>query len=193
MRALHDGIPERGAGDAVILAERNCHQFLRILGDGILITWVGVGFQQRQGCDRATAFRANRVPLAFCELRRFTIDRKHFTVFRTTIPAFAVHKLRTGDDNFFHRQLLFDDQLVQQRRADTVDVEEMRKIRQQILVGRQMNNAINAAQRFRPVVPVAHVTDDAFGVRRHPVRPCAVAGMHRRREIIEQPDPVTSL
>ena len=94
------------------------------------------------------------------------------------IAAFAVDKLGAGNDNLFDRQLLLDDQFVEQGCADAVDVKKMRKIREQILIGRQMNDGIHTAQRLGPVVPIPHVAHDAFGPRRHPIRPSAVAGVH---------------
>jgi hypothetical protein len=55
-------------------------------------------------------------------------------------------------------------------------MEVLRKIRQQILVGRQMNDDINPAQRFRPILAVAHVARHAFDVSRTTSR-----AMSRRR------------
>ena len=72
-------------------------------------------------------------------------------------------------------------------------MEEMREIRKQILIGRQMNNSFHALQRLSPVGPVPDVADDPLGLLWYPVRPNTIAGMYRRGKIIEQPDLITSL
>src|ERR1017187_7095259 len=113
VRPLHDRVAQRHAGDAVIAAQRDGHQLLRVFCDRVLVLRSRMRLQQRQRFDRPAAFRANRFPQASCQSLRGASIREHLPIFRALVAPLAVDKLAAGDDDLPHRQFLRNDQFVQ--------------------------------------------------------------------------------
>ena len=57
---------------------------------------------------------------------------------------------------------MLDDQFVEQGGADGIDVVESRKVGHIILIGRKVDNAVDAVEGVEPVFAVAHVPLNFF-------------------------------
>jgi hypothetical protein len=98
--------------------------------------------------------RAVQLPVTPVKLFHWPRRRRHQPVLKAQIQPFTANRLRGGKHNLAHGQRVpcqgrFHNQLEQQCRALGVGVNERRKVRQVILVGRQVYDVVHALQRPR--------------------------------------------
>ena len=104
-------------------------------------------------------------PFAAGQLRLDANVGNRLAVLAAQVEAFAEHRLRRGDDDALHGQLVGDDQLVDASRADGVDVEVGAEVGQVVLIGGEMVDRVDVLQGIEQHVRVAHVAVDELGLR----------------------------
>ena len=131
-------------------------------------------------------------PITLCQLCQRAERRVLNAVGATFVLAFAIGRLRAGDDDLFHGQLFLDDDFVQQRGADSVDVKKLAKVGQIVLVRRQVKYRVDSDQRALPCRAVTHVAQHKLRLARYIVRHLAFQ-VDWRREAVQDTDLVSLL
>jgi hypothetical protein len=75
------------------------------------------------------------------------------------VPALAVDGLRRRHHDLPHRQLLADDQLVEQRGAHRVHAEELAEVGQVVLIGGEVDHRVDTGERRQQVLAARHVAE----------------------------------
>ena len=90
--------------------------------------------------------RAVDFPIATLQLLEWPRTRMDHPMRNALVLAFPRDRLRRCHHHLAHRQPMSEDQLVQQRCAFGVHVQEVAEIRHVILVGRQMQYEVDALE-----------------------------------------------
>ena len=97
--------------------------------------------------------------------------------------AFAVNRLRTRDDDFLDRQILFANDFEHLRGAERIDVHVFRDLGHVTAVSRLVKDDVDLVERRRDRLAIAHVAFDKLRGGIDPRR--FAAAMRVRLEIIQ--------
>ena len=175
-RALDDAVPQRDGRDAVPAAEVDRDHLLAELGHAVGVLRVGDPLRRGLHLQRAAADRAGDVPLARGQRALRAHARQLLAVGRAAVQPLAHGRLRRGHHHPGEVQPLGDDDLVEQRGGDHVDVGEPGEVGQVVLVGGEVVDRVHPAQQVGEQLAVADVALEEVGPGDRGWRACRPGG-----------------
>ena len=136
-----------------------------MLRERVLVLRVHDGFVGRQPLRLARAVRAGHLEAAGAQALLAAQPGVDDLPARAAVAALAVDGLRGGHHHLAHGQAARHHQLVEQRRADGVDAEELAEVREIVLVGGEVEHRLDARERAGPVLAAGHVSLHELGGR----------------------------
>src|ERR1041385_5946363 len=186
-RAIGAGVAQRYGGDPGLFSPEQDEPFLIHLCQArnrltahrsVFGRWYALG-------DRAADW-AMDLPVTAAQLVDRSDGWKNHSVLRTFRRAFAVNRLRAGDDNLFDRQIFFPNYFQHLSGAERVHVHELRHLRHVTAIRRLMEENVNLVERGPDGVAVAQIAAPEFGVFVQPGR--LTMAMRLRLELVQSPD-----
>jgi len=143
---LRDGISQPYRGNVVQPSQTQRGLFLSQLGDSVLVVGISNIFGEKAGLSGIPAVRTTNLPHFRSQLPPASRNCIEKAVRAAHILTFSINRLRGCDNHLLHGKPVADDGFKQQGRTLRIHVQETRKVRHVILIGRLVENNVNVAQ-----------------------------------------------